>query len=168
MAYLWRYPTKSDTARFELDKNSNEDTVMGKWLFIIIAILSLGPVAGSSTAHAQMMGGMGGVLPNRQESFDLLEAGVDFYFNELLDSENMTAQQKANAHSAIQDLAIAESQKPDSLFTEDELAVVYKLRLLMEHDSRFTSIEHGGLPDDLKALWFQRYENLTNWPDRGL
>lgn len=131
------------------------------------ALLALSILVFAPGTNAQMHGGMGGMLPTPAESFAIIQANIDMYFNEALTNRNATTQQKTAAHAAIATLAASQAQRPGSLYTKEELNVIYKLRFLMQYDSRFTDISQGGLPQGL-YLHFSRYQNLKNWGDRGL
>lgn len=90
-----------------------------------------------------------------------LASAVEPYFIEMMDNQGATSAQKTQAQTDLQALASDISQKPGALYIEDELIVLYKLKLLEEHDSRF----QGGFPDDIPQL-MSRYDELADWMSR--
>lgn len=97
------------------------------------------------------------------ELLERLEDAVEPYFIAYLNSLGATSAQKAQAQVDLESVANEIAQKPGALYENDELVVLYKLRILKENDSQF----QNGFPGDIPEL-MTRYDELTDWILRDL
>lgn len=99
-----------------------------------------------------------------EDIFASLESLVQTEFEELMVSQGATNQQRAAAESDILQFANEQIQRPTNRATEEELVLIYKIRLLQKYDSE---IQQNGLPSEIGDL-LEEYNLASEFNNRGV